>query len=95
MKHWTMGFTLGLALFGGLALSGLVAGTTPGQATTPTTPVAATAATVALPQPGQALVHTFTREDGAPCVVVLTATSSDPHPVCGPEPVASPEPATK
>lgn len=70
----------------------LLVGTPRVQSATTSAPVVSTtvgavASPVTLPPPGQALVHEYTRSDGAVCTVVLTATSSDPHPVCGAEPV--------
>ena len=58
-------------------------------------PVALTPAPVTLPAPGQALVHEFTTSTGAVCTGVATATSSDPHPVCGAEPMPVATPVTK
>jgi len=64
----------------------IVPGVTPTVAPVTPSPQIVPGVTVTLPAPGQALIHEFTTSTGAICTVVLTATSSDPHPVCEPEP---------
>lgn len=84
---------VGTVLGGQTLLSSPARSQTPSVAPTPAPVQAAPVMTVTLPPPGQALVHEFTTSTGAVCTVVLTATSSDPHAVCGTELGAPASPA--